>query len=290
MKQNYERLSIVDFGRHLLQTQDLDPVYTTIEAAQLGPRTKAQLCLAYWCYYNLGLAAHIAEAPDSRSFWNLMMAAAVNADKPDGSKPYPRGSERRHFRGAQAITAVQELMFKYPRGAEQALSGFIRPDAQGRYTYGSVADSVQTHRGFGPWIAFKIADMSERVLGYDTDFSDCHLDIYKDPRQGAAVAYIYLNPLTPYSDGPWNYPITDDQLKWTVDQYVSLFRGMDFRAPPTWNRDVNVQEVETIFCKYKSHLKGHYPLNKDSIELRHALQGWGDLAQHLSQHTPGAAA
>ena len=51
-------------------------------------------------------------------------------------------------------------------------------------------------------------------------------------------------------------------------------------------RRVNVQEVETIFCKYKSHLKGHYPVGKDSEEIRHALEGWGDTAQELQKYIP----
>jgi hypothetical protein len=34
---------------------------------------------------------------------------------------------------------------------------------------------------------------------------------------------------------------------------------------------VNVQEIETIFCKYKSYVKGHYHVGKDIHEIREAL-------------------
>lgn len=287
--------AVTEFGKQLLRTGDLDPVYVAVHKTDLKGPTLARLCLAYWCFYHLGLAARLAEAKTDKAFWEGMQTAALNVTNADGTKPYPRGSERRHYRGEQAVASMASLISMYGKGgAEAAVEGFIQPNAQGQYTYGSVAKSAQNHRGFGEWIAFKIADMSERLLGYDTDFSDCHLGIYKDPRQGAAVAYLeWDHEAARYHEGavgldykPWGYPISNDQLESTVAHYVKVFRKMKLRAPPTGDRLVNVQEVETIFCKYKSHLKGHYPLGKDTLEIGHGLTGWGDLAQQLKAGLP----
>ena len=292
--------SVTDFGRELLRTGDLDPVYVALHGAQLDRPTLARFCVAYWCFYHVGLAATLAEIKSPKKYWEAMMKAAVNEGlNLDGAKPFPRGGERRHYRGAQAVASMASLISLYPRGAEQAVEGFIgAPQGYAYHTYKSVATAVQKHRGFGEWIAFKIADMSERVLGYDTDFSDCHLGIYKDPRQGAAVACLEENTEAwrdwevhvggDVAVKPWNYPITDSELKHTVDHYIKVFRK--FKAPPSGDRPVNVQEVETIFCKYKSHLKGHYPMGKDTLEIRHGLAGWGgDVAKLLLAHMPKVA-
>jgi hypothetical protein len=67
-----------------------------------------------------------------------------------------------------------------------------------------------------------------------------------------------------------------------------VFRAGKFKAPPDFTRPVNVQEIETVFCKYKSPLKGHYPLGKDTLELHHSLAGWGDLAEQLRSQLPHA--
>jgi len=275
-------LSVYEFGTQLFQTEDLDPVYVVLHKSGVGEKTKARLCLAYWCFYHLGVAAKIAEQNTPSGFWQAMMRAAVNESNADGSKPFPRGAERRHFRGQQAIAAVSMLQDSYPQGAEQAIEAFIRSGSDGRYTYNSVANSVQTHKGFGPWIAFKIADMSERVLGYDTDFSDCYLGIYKDPRQGAALVNQQLLAQDELPNRPWECEISDTDMGRIIEHLTEYFCG--FNAPPDGSRKVNVQEIETVLCKYKSHYKGHYPLNKDSDELRHALNGWGDLSQHLLQN------
>ncbi len=284
--------SVTEFGKELLRTGDLDPVYIAIHKAGLDEGTLHRLCLAYWCFYHLGLAAALAEIKQPKKFWEAMMKAAVNETSIDGTKPYPRGSERRHYRGAQAVSSMASLISLYPKGATQAVEGFIKPKAVSQYglerklvyTYSSVSRSVMQHRGFGEWIAFKIADMSERVLGYDTDFRDCFLGIYKDPRQGAAVAWLELNNDHHGHTKPWEFDISDSELKLTVDHYVKVFKK--FNAPGGRVRPVNVQEVETIFCKYKSHLKGHYPMGKDTKEIRHGLHGWGHLAEQLSANLP----
>jgi len=261
-------VNIIQFGDELFRTQDLDPVYVAIHAAKLTEKMKAKLSLAYWCFYHLGVAARIAEAKTSKAYWGLMQTAAKNP-----RHQWPRGTERRHFRGQQSIDAVRELRKKYS-SAEEAVETWC---GHNFCTFQKVSVSVQTSRGFGPWISFKIADMAERVLGYDVSFSDCELGIYKDPRKGAALAL----------SGDQNYPITDEELKKTVDKYVNHWAGRKkIKAPPVGNRLVNVQEIETVFCKYKSHINGHYPMGKDIQEVHHGLTGWGDLAQQLQKGLP----
>lgn len=275
--------TIEDFGTALIKSEDLDPVYTAICAAKLDDPTLHRLSLAYWCLYHLGAAAKLAESKQPKRFWDGLMTAAVN----EGLK-WPRGSERRHFRGRQAVNAVADLSRRY-KTASDAVSYMFLPVDGAQPTYGGVAARVQEHTGFGPWIAFKIADMGERVLGFPVDFTRCELGIYKDPRQGAALAWYEIalasnKVVGTYKTEPWNYPIGDDDLRAIVAHYVKHFSK--FKAPPHNDRKVNVQEVETIFCKYKSHRKGHYPLGKDTREVAHALDGWGDLAQQLKQGLP----
>lgn len=269
--------SVTDFGRELLRTGDLDPVYVALHGAQLDRPTLARFCIAYWCFYHVGLAAAMAEIKSPKKYWEAMMKAAVNEGFDlDSRKPFPRGGERRHYRGAQAVASMASLISLYPKGAEQAVEGFIgAPQGYACHTYKSVAAAVQKHRGFGEWIAFKIADMSERVLGYDTDFSDCHLGIYKDPRQGAALSRF----------GRWDHPITDEEVK---DEFATIVKALkSFKAPPSYDRPVNIQEAETVACKAKSHAKGRYPLGKDTLEIRHGLAAWGgDVAKLLLMHMP----
>jgi hypothetical protein len=266
--------TVYSFGDELLRTQDLDPVYVALRNARLDAGTGARLCLAYWLFYHLGVAARLAECRNPSSFWHLLEQAAANHDR-----AWPRGTERRHFRGDLSITGVQELRKRYgARDAMYAVEGLlgIATRSIDTMTFQSVANAAKEHYGFGDWIAFKVADMSERVLGYDTDFADCELGIYKDPRQGAALV----------ATGDKNTPISNLELRHTCEVLVSYWQRQGAKAPPAYDRLVNIQEVETILCKYKSHRNGHYPVGKDTREIAHGLDGWGDLAQQLQKGLP----
>ncbi len=103
------------------------------------------------------------------------MVAAVN----EGLK-WPRGSERRHWRGQQALQTVQYLRenYKYPEDVVQHWA------AGGDNSFASVAERIKEIPRDGPWISFKICDMLERVVGNTVDFSTCAFGVYKEPRGG----------------------------------------------------------------------------------------------------------
>ena len=45
-------------------------------------------------------------------------------------------------------------------------------------------------------------------------------------------------------------------------------------GPPLYDRPIGLQEVETVLCKWKSHLNGHYPLYNDTDEINHGMINW----------------
>lgn len=245
------------FGQVLLSSRDLDPIYVMLRRAELDQDTLKRWLLAYWCYYSAGVASRIAESKD---FWAEMWKAH--------NEKWPRGAERRHFRGETSYNALLCLQ-STDATPEQIVDHMTNePDFQG------IARRVQQFTAFGPWIAWKIADMAERVLHLEVDFSNAELGIYRDPVHGAALV------LT----GDEFYPISPDELRGVVDNMAADFHS--FSAPPWYDRPVNVQEVETVLCKYKSYCHGHYPPGKDTREVYHGLHGWGNLATSLRKCMP----
>src|SRR5690606_6511443 len=99
MKTNYH---LIEFGYDLVQTGDLDPVYIVLYNSDLSVEELRRWLLAYWCFYDMGTASWINS---SRFYWTRMEHAAR-------SKVYPRGKERRHFRGNSAIKSIADLKQK----------------------------------------------------------------------------------------------------------------------------------------------------------------------------------
>lgn len=263
---NYPLMSWADFSTTLLTKFDLDPIYAmlvdAVAAGAMDEPTLKRWLLAYWCYYSAGTASFIAEEP-SHKFYEFMRLGF------SGANQYSRGHERRHFRGENGLKAIDHLERFGP--AEKVVD-FIYAGAC--LTYSCVAERAMGFTLFGPWIAWKICDMGERVLCLDVDFHDTSLYMYKDPVQGGAL----------YRFGDWQHPINEAELALVVKMIETEFDG--YMAPPHLDRPINVQEVETLLCKYKAHVKGHYPPLFDIVEIRHGLENWGDLAGVLLQYLP----
>jgi hypothetical protein len=246
-------LNVVEFGNALLRTGDLDPIYIMLHRAGLVRHLLLRWCLAYWCFYHAGTACRIVDA-HSLDFWRQMRRA-------DREK-WPRGTERRHFRGAASAKSIEYLACRFP-DPSVAVYAVIAP------TFSEVAKRVQFWPGFGPWIAFKVADMLDRVLSVPVDFADCELGVYSEPRAGAALVAKEQGLAQDLGS----------TVRWLLSQ-------MWWTAPPRHDRPLNIQEAETILCKYKAHKAGHYPIGKDTREIRHALEGAGPLAAHLLEFLP----
>ena len=262
MSYTYDRVPWLEFASNLLQTFDLDPIYVILTETDMPEDMLKRWMLAYWCYYAAGPASYIAEQPD---FYTAMREGF------SGEGQYSRGHERRHFRGQAGWDAIAYLE---AFGSPEHVVDYIYT---GPLDYQSVANRAMKFKLFGPWIAWKIADMGERVLCMDIDFYNTNLYIYKDPVQGAAL-YLY---------GDYQQSISQADLNDVIEDILVRLKG--FAAPPFLDRPLAVNEVETVLCKWKSHVRGSYPLNYDLKEICEGLKEWlhdSQLAGELLKHLP----
>src|SRR5690606_13153596 len=121
-KRDYPRLDIYEFGRHLLETGDLDPVYIALDRMEWSQVEQlGRWLVAYWAFYHCGVASWLSEH-DRDSFWDVMELAARNEDPAPPGGRWPRGSERRHFRGAQSLNAIAEWRQAYGDNPHEMVS------------------------------------------------------------------------------------------------------------------------------------------------------------------------
>jgi hypothetical protein len=247
------KMSLTEFGEELLRLGDLDPVYPYfLSERDNDPDKIRRTILAYALFYDLGSAFYLAERSD---FWFGVRIAALNEAKnptPHGTR-WPRGAERRHFRGEKCISAVDELSARFP-APEWLISQLIEPGGELK----EVVERLRNLPQFGPWIAFKLADIGERVLAAPIHFPS-HLD-----------GSLYASPLFTVRLLASREGVAPEEI-W--DRALAYFAK--FAAPPRNERACGAQEVETIFCRFGSYLKGYYYPGKDLKEVRHSLKRWG---------------
>ncbi len=229
-----------NFGRTLIDANDLDPIYVLLHRTKLEPIRLRRFLLAYWCFYHAGVASTLSMEED----WTER-----------GKEIQIRGTERRHFRGSKAIASLDWM----------AIHENEWFDSLSQCTTFQEASVVATRPPlFGPWIAFKIADMLERLGIAPIAFDDCELLIYREPAQGAALvvhgaSYIYTSPI---------------ELQGLIQETRLQFNAWGYKAPPTNNRPIGLQEVETMLCKFKSYKNGHYHVGKDVEDMIKGLEQW----------------
>lgn len=269
MKDANDRLDVIEFGRRLLETRDLDPLYFILLHSGMSRFQLSRWLVCYWCYYHAGLCCWVTDR-GPKNFWPTMLKIAL------GGSQYPRGTERRHFRGKLAVQSISRLQ-----------SSFARPDhlidwlIEGGPSARGICKRVTCLYGFGDWVKWKVPDMLDRLGLAKVEFYDSDVDLmFTSSKQGAIETYRKHS-----LNGP-------DQL---ISAHQYLLRELRNRlAPPLYDRPINVQETETIFCKWKSHLTGHYPIGKDTHEIGLGLRRYGScrtsqsLLKALLEHVLGA--
>jgi Alpha-glutamyl/putrescinyl thymine pyrophosphorylase clade 2 len=251
------------FGDALIRSRDLDPAYCALFGAQLSEPQLSRLLLGYLAFYHLGFAAWLSEH-EGDAYWATTLVAAKNETPSPLGGRWPRGSERRHFRGAKCVHAVGWLQNKYQT-----------PEAPIRSLFNArmekhVIERVGKWPMFGPWAGFKAADLLERCVGHPLQFDPNIGLVYAEPRASLEMlaAELGQSPRAIYNN---------------LLAYFSAHK-----APPRDDRPCGAAEVESILCKFKSMRNGHYWVGKDTEEIRRALQGWGTTAANLLRHLPEA--
>lgn len=256
MVEKGKTLGCYAFGRALVETGDLDPVYVLVwNAPSLRHGLLRRWLLAYWCFYHVGTACKIADPSDGRAFWEKMAEAA-------GTKDYPRSAERRHFRGGQALRSVEYLK---SRGVDELFKDLL---GAGR----GAAEKMRAARGwlgFGEWVSFKIADMLERLAFCPVEF-DLETAMYSEPRKGAELLWRAENGERPLPE--------EGAGAWACARILEELSGLT--APPRHERPLNLQEAETVLCKWKSHTRGRYHVGEDVAACKKAL-GWAGGSDRL---------
>lgn len=265
--QKHTLAEIIDFGEQLLKTGDLDPVYIALWEAKLPKKQLKRLLLAYFFFYQLGVAARLSEM-EGAAFWGLAWAAAENQHIPPSMDDlpgdrWPRGTERRHFRGPKCIAAIDVLRRKHEDHPEYHIDDLFFDDADS-WQLETIMDRVKLWPMCGDWIAFKVPDIIERVVGNKIVFPENLTLLYKEPRAALDMLTIPAEEAS-------------KQLLKHFGQHL---------APPRRERSCGVAETETMLCKWKSFVHDKYYVGKDIHEIRSGLKGWGSTADKLLKHMP----
>lgn len=262
MSRGYPRIPIEEFGRHLLRTGDLDPVYLALPKAVEDADQLHRWLVAYWCFYNVGLACWMSEQRGAE-FWRQMKLAAINEEPTPFGGRWPRAKERRHFRGLAALKAVDHLGGRYETPSD--MLDFL---VSGPMDIRSVIERAKTHYLVGDWLSFKIADMLDAVAGETVVQDDVSVFLYDTPRQSILYNWRLQQGLPETARPKDEFQVMTKSMEWLKDKLSGL------TIPHKPGEPLDLFSLETVWCKHASHMSGHYPLMNDIHEIGEGLQPW----------------
>lgn len=262
LKNRNEISSIIGWMRRLVKTQDIDPLYDGLNHWFSADYYQHQrFFIAYWMFYSVGVSWLISKF-QGMQFWNMCRIAVSNVEDARNYVPalkrqptavrWPRAHERRHFRGTKAIQAVEYLADNFAE-PESIIKWLVGDEAE----FSRIMERAQKLPQFGPWIAFKVADMLERCSDIVIEPAPMELVMmYREPAEGLRLA-ADLSGLS-----------QDEALEVIQD-------GLKDLIAPGGVRACMFQEIETCLCKWKSHQGGHYNIGDDIRSHRKELEMWG---------------
>jgi len=247
------------FSHKMLETKDIDPVYPVLQELNKGLMMDEQefwLSFLYVAWYNLpvGLTAYTkCPEPDLRIL-----------PKIDWS--WPTGIERRANRGGKVVFHIESYLKTVAEYGDQYV--FYTKDldfskqADPEQNWRIINTRLQTLHLNGRWAAYKHCEILRRVHGLPILAPDMGNAFSSGPRQGLALFYGEVE-----GNSPAAIELLDEQ-------------ALDLQARMAkWGVEVDIEELETLMCNWKSLVNGKYYIGHDIDELLEQMhvgqeRGW----------------
>jgi hypothetical protein len=146
-----------DFGEFLFRQRDADPGYYVVNYLRSAgyPEDQLHRFVVAWCtFYNLGIAAKASELKGAH-FYKYLLSIYPDAK---------RASERRHFRGAAGLKAIEAWRTKWPKPEDLALhivSDVWNGDVSKMPNMGDIRFKCQSVAQMGDYFKWKWGDLTE---------------------------------------------------------------------------------------------------------------------------------
>lgn len=234
----------VTFGRELIRSQDIDPLYPVLKHLERGMSDEGALWFTflYMAYYNLGSATRALELIPEPAQMPLV---------------FPRldiATERRNLRGNKLRPHVDHYVGLIRQAGSQ--HAFLQQRWEGK-------DAIERYEAFwltaqtvwqnGRWAAFKWAEILKKVHGWYLAAPDMRMEFCSGPKAGLMLMFgLEADPGVP-----------------ALNEYGEILRYQLARqglSVPDW------ETLETLLCNFHSLRDGRYYIGHDIDELQDVIE------------------
>ena len=248
---------VVKFGRHLLSSYDVDPIYPVLKELHTARGLTEEQALwhsfLYVAWYNMPVGHAVFDyAPRPRS------KRAYGRVIRDIGTGWPTGIERRSNRGGKVFQHIEAFCDATDHLSlwEWFRNGFVvAPTLSKRHAnWHMINERLQAIWGNGRWAAYKHCEVLRRVHDFPVEAPDMGHRFSSGPRKGLGLLY---GPLDGQSEAI--VAVLDSQGRDLQERLLG--RGLE----------VDVEELETILCNFNSMVHGRYYVGHDIDEMQEQI-------------------
>lgn len=250
-------MSPKEFAIAIVTSGDLDPDYILMHNL-LNAHEMDREQVAKWIF----LKAVIYNSEQELSF---LLGKIKNIDN------LKKGAERNKTSELEIIRTWKNL-----ENLSQKFGGWLIMAATIPKPVNLRLDWLRSIHGFGPWAAWKVMDLLDRVLSFPADLSG--LDFRK------AYTFPLKGMLLCAGEPESNLPrlLKDDAYYAQILRagLLCLGEAKELYSRPRMDRKLSLLEFETVFCKYHSYVHKKYKVNQDLLKLRERFE----KSEHVSEY------
>jgi hypothetical protein len=247
---------LVEFMLHMHSSRDLDPLYPVLRKLQNNFNREQGLWFSflYVAWYNL---------PSAWAAFN--MSTYPTELLPLWLDPkWPTGTERRANRGGKVAEHIQDYMLKIAGSRSQYrwyTKDLVLDDldqATKEINWYTLNERIQSLFMNGRWAGYKHCEVLAKVNGIPVLAPHMGHANSSGPRQGLAMIYD-CSELT--GNDPGTIAVLDEMSADLTFQLDQALPGLN----------LEIEDVETILCNWKSLMKGKYYVGHDIDELQEQI-------------------
>jgi hypothetical protein len=232
-----------EFGRHMLDSEDIDPIYPVLRQLvsdlELDNAQAEWLVILYLAYYEITSALtafHAHPEPGSTSVFH-----------DERTLKLPTGIERRGLRQAHLMAShLNEWIGRFDGQSHfTACRDWFANDPY--FNAGVLDGYLQGIDYNGRWASYKAVEVMQKVLGWPVAHSDAGHEGSTGPRKGLTLFFPEVK-----GNGPRALDLLDEQT------------DVLMRAVRAHGVHVEVEQVETLLCDFKSLARGAYYVGHDT--------------------------
>jgi len=260
---------LLAFGARHIALGDVDPIYEMTRNSGLDHRGRCRFAFSHLMVYDLKYSIPLADTKDDKAYYDLLtemfQKEQVGKDRKDVA------SRETNPKSRSFGTQIPKMRLQSP---ETWVENAVLETHRTKSWRGSI-NACKLVPTFGEYFGFKLADIIEAAFDIPDYRVKLDAEFIESMPRGAITGFELVRTGSTSRNRDKSEVRADPDLKLLFETVLEHFRGT--ACPHNPNREIGVQEVETLLCDYRKMRKGTLTYGDKVLKLQTGISANSEL-------------